>query len=478
MDKKIVKNYFYTILYQLLIIFTPFITTPYLTRVMGADALSINTWTSNIVQWFVLFGIMGVNHYGNKEIAKVRDDKKELSKTFFEIFCMQFINMILALLAFVIFINTISVDYHLIFKIQCITLLSVALDITWFFYGVENFKTASIRNMIVKIVGIILIFTFVKDPSDLSKFVLINTTTGVLGQLIMWVQLRHYICFVKISFKDVIKHLKPNIELFIPQIAISVYSILDITMLGSLYPDLKHVEFYEQSQKFVKMFLFFITSIGSVMLPRVTNVFHKKEYEKANAYLNKTIHLAIYLSIPMIAGIISLIENFIVWFLPPEFYVVSRMIIYTTPIIFFISLSNVFGIQYMIPVGITNKYTISVVSGAVTNCLVNFFLIPKFGAYGAIVGSVSAELVVVLVQYHYVKNQLKLHVKKSAIMRVIFASCVMGFAVHFTGKIGSNIAVNFLQVLVGATCYFSMLLIMKDEFLISMLKSLKRDKNA
>lgn len=190
MDKKLLQNYFYNVLYQILVLITPFITTPYLTRVMGAETLSINSWTANIVQWFVLFGIMGVNTYGNKEIAKVRDNCELLSKTFFEIFFMQFGSMCLSSFVFYIYTLSMGGEYQLYLLIQSISLLSVSLDITWFFYGVEDFKKASIRNMIVKILGVVLIFAFIKGPEDLTKFILINTCVGVLGQLIMWLQLK------------------------------------------------------------------------------------------------------------------------------------------------------------------------------------------------------------------------------------------------------------------------------------------------
>lgn len=473
MDKKLLQNYFYNVLYQILVLITPFITTPYLTRVMGAETLSINSWTANIVQWFVLFGIMGVNTYGNKEIAKVRDNCELLSKTFFEIFFMQFGSMCLSSFVFYIYTLSMGGEYQLYLLIQSISLLSVSLDITWFFYGVEDFKKASIRNMIVKILGVVLIFAFIKGPEDLTKFILINTCVGVLGQLIMWLQLKQYIHFVPIQIKGVIKHIKPNIALFIPQIAISIYSVLDITMLGALYEDIRHVNFYEQAQKFVKMFLFFVTSIGSVMLPRVSNVFYNQKYDLVEKYLNKTMRFALYMSIPMIFGIMSMIQNFIDWFLPLEYSCVGTMIICTSPIILFISLSNVYGTQFLVPTGRIKNYTISVVSGACVNFLINFCLIPSMGAYGAIIGSVIAELTVTLVQWFTVHKILKLNIPFTEIIKVIFASVMMVIPVTLLGKLGSNLFVNLLQITFGVIVYVVSLLLVKAPFILELFQSIK-----
>lgn len=294
MDKKILQNYFYNILYQLLVVLAPMITVPYVTRTLGATMLGISDWTGSNVQWFVLFGIMGVSIYGNREIARVRDDQTKMSKTFFEIFTMQFFKHVriharlFPLLVYRAgqrapvrddpddFAVVGRPGYHLVFLWR------------------RGFKTASIRNMIIKILGIILIFAFVKKPSDLALFIVINAGSGVLGQLIMWTQLKQYVKWTPIHFKDVLKHFKPNLMLFIPQIATSVYTMLDVSMLGYLYADVSHVSFYNQAQRFIKMFLFFITSIGSVMLPRIANIHAKGQDEEVLRFLRTTLRMALY----------------------------------------------------------------------------------------------------------------------------------------------------------------------------------------
>lgn len=450
----------------MLIVIMPLIVTPYTTRVIGINKLTINTNTTNLVQWFVLFGIMGINIYGNREIARVRDDSTKLSKTFFEIFAMQVFSMLIASLAFFFYIYIIGDQYQTILLIQSISLLSVAFDITWFFYGVEDFKSASIRNMIVKIIGVVLIFMLVKGPNDLFIFVLINTCTGVLGQIIMWLQLKQYIHFVPISLKGIIQHIKPNIALFIPQIAISVYSILDITMLRILGPVYVETNLYEQTQKFVKMFLFFITSIGTVMLPRVSNVHSKGDRVAVNNYLNKTLRLALYLSIPMIFGISAMIQNFVDWFLPESYQIVGLLIQCTSPIILFISLSNVFGTQFLVPTGNTKPYTLSVVVGAIVNFLINWTLIPTYGVFGAIIGSVVAELSVTLVQYFYVKNRIDFDFKVKELIIVFIASLIMFIPTHYIGVfLGANFFVNLLQISAGILTYFLILFLFKAQLL-------------
>lgn len=479
MDRKILRNYFYNILYQLFVVITPFITVPYVTRALGATALGVSDWTSGIVQWFVLFGIMGVTTYGNREIARVRDDHEKMSRTFWEIFIMQVAGMALSMVAYLIFMATaISADIRLFSLIQGISLISVSIDITWFFYGVEDFKKASIRNMLVKILGLILIFALVKKPEDLWLFILINACSGVVGQLIMWLQIKQYISFQKVTLKGIMQHVKPNIMLFVPQIATSIYTILDVSMLGYLYHDVSHVSFYQQAQRFIKMFLFFITSIGSVMLPRIANIHSKGQVEEIPRYLRTTLRMAMYLAIPMMAGIVSLIPYFIGWFLDDTFQIVTPLIIFTTPIILFISLSNVFGTQYLLPIGRTKEYTRSVVIGALTNFVLNMILMPQYGAFGAITASVISEFMVTLIQWLTIRHELTLGIRIQDLLKYVIASLIMVIPVHFLGEwMGAHLFTNFVQIAVGLVVYFATLTLLKDDFHMNLLKKIvKRGK--
>ncbi|MBQ1468252.1 MAG: oligosaccharide flippase family protein, partial [Solobacterium sp.] len=236
MDRKLIRNYIYNVLYQMVKVIMPLVLTPYVYKHITAPVVGISDYAGSIMQWFILVGILGVNIYGNREIARVRDDKDQLSETFFEIFWMQMLNMIIMAAAYYLFISfTIKENYN-IFVLAGTTMLASMLDITWFFYGMEDFKKASIRNIIVKCLGVFLIMTLCKTPADLWLYILINVGSELFGQAIMFIQLRQYLTFEKVSLKDAYKnHFKATFQLFVPTIAISVYTLLDQTMVGALY---------------------------------------------------------------------------------------------------------------------------------------------------------------------------------------------------------------------------------------------------
>ncbi len=475
MDRKLFTNYIYNILYQLVKVVMPIIIVPYTMGHLGETTLGISDFASNIASWFILFGTLGANVYGNRQIARVRDNEEDRSRTFFEIITMQIINMSIALFLYVAYTYFFVKENQIIYVLHCLTIISSAFEITWFYYGVEDFKTVSIRNIIIKIVGVGLIMLFVKSPADLWLYVVINSGTDLLGQVIMYAKLREYIHFVRFNvFKGYMKHIGATFTLFVPTIAISVYTLLDQTMLGFLTDDTANVALYKAAQGFVKMFLYFITSIGSVMMPRIANRYEKSNNsDEVNRYLNTTFHLAIFLAIPMMMAMIVVSPYFIPWYLPEQLTIIS-LIQYSSPIVLFISISNVFGMQYLVPTGHNKEYTTSVIAGAVINCIVNLILIPKYAGVGAAIGSVCAEFAVMFVQFLFVRDKIEIHAFKSFLLYVI-ASIAMSVAVVMIGNImGPSFLCNVVQALVGTCIYGLILLVTREQMLVTFINKFLR----
>lgn len=470
MDKKILKNYIYNILYQLVKIALPFFLIHYTQAVIGSSTLGIADVATTVSTWFILIGTLGVSTYGNREIAKVRDNKEELSKNFWEILIMQVTNMTIALLAYLIYIHFFVSENRLIYYIICLSVYSSALDITWFYYGIENFKIVSIRNIVVKVIGVALIFILCKKPEDLWIYVLINSGTDLIGQIITYAGLKKYITKVKVNLIEAYKHhLMGTFILFVPTIAINVYTLLDQTVLSLFQTDTSQLNLYKTSLNFDKNFLYFITSIGSVIMPRIANVFaNGGDSKEVNRYINVTFKLALLLAVPMIVGICTLADTFWPWYVESNYKTLIDMTRIVSPIILLISLSNVFGIQYLVPTGRNSQYTKSVIAGAVVNLIVNLILIPKYQGYGACIGSVCAEFTVTLVQWLYVKNDLEISCLESFV-KICVASALMGVVVVIIGNImGARIITNLVQAAVGAIIYAVVLYLLKEQTFVNL----------
>ncbi|MDO4499734.1 MAG: polysaccharide biosynthesis C-terminal domain-containing protein [Erysipelotrichaceae bacterium] len=475
MDKKVIINYIYNILYQVAKNVLSIVIVPYVLGTLGESVLGISDFASNIASWFILFGVLGVNIYGNREIAKVRDNKENLSRTFFEILFMQVLNMAVALTLFVCYSKYLVTSNNLIYYLTCLTIISNAIDISWFYFGVEYFKIVSIRNIVIKILGVALIMLLVKKPEDLWIYVIINGAGDLLGNIAMFFGLKKYISKVKFSIIDAYKHhFISTFILFIPTIANNVYNLLDQTMLGFLIEDKGEVALYKTAHSFVKMFLYFTTSLGAAMLPRIANTFYKdNNYDEVSKYINTTFKYTLFIAIPMMCGFCFVAPYFIPWYLPKQPSIV-QLIQVSCPIILLISVSNVLGYQFLIPTGHNKEYTTSLIIGAVTNAIANFILIPRFLGIGAAIGSVVAEFAVMFTQFLFVRNKLKVHALGNTIKYAIAAALMSAIVVVLGNFLGASFITNAIQAVLGASIYFITLIILKEEMVFSVVEKLKQ----
>ena len=471
--KTITRNYIYNLIYQVLVLILPLITTPYISRVLGAENIGIYSYTLSISAYFILFGSLGIALYGKREIAYNQKDRKKYSEIFWEIIIFRAITMIISLLVFYfVFVN--GQNYQMYYKILILEILASLIDISWFFQGLEEFKKTVTRNTIVKIISVICIFVFVKTKADLVKYFWIYVLSIFIGNGTLWFYLPKYIEKLKFKNLNLLRHIKPTLTLFIPQIAIEVYTILDRTMIGNIIVDKSEVGFYEQSQKVIKIVLAVITSLGTVMLPRIATNYADGNKKTVEIYMQKSFNMVFLLAFPMIFGIIAVSRSFVPVFFGPGYDKVSTLMCAISPIILLIGLSNVTGTQYLLPTKRQTQFTISVVCGAVINIIMNSLLIWKLGAIGASIGTVVAELTVTAVQMYYVREDFDFKKIFKSSENYLLASLLMFFVCVIIGRlINDNKISTIVQVLVGASTYAIVLLILKDKFIFEFLDRAK-----
>ena len=473
-QKSVTKNYIYNLTYQILILILPLVTTPYISRILGAQNIGIFSFTTSISAYFILFGSLGIALYGQREIAYVQNNKQEYSKTFFEIVLLRILTIFISLIFFYFVFVIGNNDYKIYYKILVLEIVGNCLDISWFFQGLEEFKKTVIRNIFVRIISVLCIFTFVKHEGDLVIYFIIYTLSGILGNCTLWLYLPKYLTKINIKRLEIFKHLKPTIMLFIPQIAIQVYTLLDRTMLGFLESNISEVGYYEQSQKIIKILLAVITSMGTVMLPRISNNFANGEKESINEYIKKSFNIVFLLAFPMIFGIIPISQRFVPVFFGDGFEKVGLIMKVISPIILIIGMSNVVGMQYLLPTKRQKEFTISVICGAIINFVLNIILIMQFKSIGASIATVIAEITVVIVQIYFIRKEFDIKniikISKNYLISSIIMFIICTIVINF---IYSNVISILIGVITGGVTYFICLLFLKDKFIIEIINKIK-----
>ena len=461
---KLLKNYLYSLTYQIVVIVAPLITTPYISRILEVDGIGKYSVSGAVVNYFVLFGMLGMSTYGNRQIAYVRDDEKVLEKTFWELNIIRFVTMGISIAlyyGYVIFF--VAESNRLLYEIQIFTLLASLVDISWFFSGIEDFKKTAVRNLLVKILGIVLIFTLVKKKSDLCLYAFIMAGTTFIGQCVLWKEALGRFSFIKPSIKSMLVHLKNTLFLWIPSIAINVYTSLDKVMLGYLTNDIQ-AGLYENSQKLVKMVTTITTTVSMVTLPRMSNIFKSNNKELFSSYIEKSFSIVSFIAIPMTFGIMGIRETIVPWFFGEGFEGISNLLIISAWLVITLSWSSVFGNQVLISCHMEKKFTKAVTIAALVNVIMNCILIKRFMAAGAIIASVMAEYIGMFIMAYYIRKIINVGKLLKKTIKYFIIAAFMYILVYYSGKFVTSMWISTcIQIVIGIVFYFSILWILKDE---------------
>ena len=468
--KKLIKNYIYNLSYQILVMVIPLLLLPYLSRTIGVDGTGVYSYTYTVAQYFVLFGMLGIKNYGIRTIAKVQDNRAQKSRLFCSLYTMQIITSCFAIVAYLIYSLFITNEnYKIYFYIQLIYVVSAILDISWYFSGIEDFKKILIRNIITKILTIILIFALVKSEKDIWIYTFIMALSYFVGNMILWINIKKQIDFNIPNKSDVISHFLPNLKLFIAVIAVSIYTMMDKIMIEAL-GSVTELGFYEYAQKINYVQVLIVSAFGTVMLPRMSNIAERNEHSKFIDNINKSLKFIMFLSFAFSFGIIGLSETFVPLYLGKNLLhsaVLLRILSIST---LFVSWGNVIRTQYLIPKEKDNVYIISVILGALVNLIINLLLIPKFQAIGACIATVIAEATVMMYQAIKINNEINLldnirNVSSFLIKAIIMLVIIMPLKNLEMDKF----VILFMQITIGGLVY----LILNYKYIYSLIKTLR-----
>lgn len=446
------KNYIYNVIYEILIIVIPLITSPYISRALGAEQVGVYTYCYSIVSYFVLFARLGIVTHGSRSIAGAKNEA-EKNKVFSNTLAIQLILSFFMIILYIVYFSIFDLEYHIMSIIMLSYLVAAAFDINWFFFGIEKFKITVTRNIIIKLVSTVLLFGIVKGPGDLWKYGLILGLSQLVGQISVWPYIKKYVKIVKPELKEMKVQFVAILILFIPQIAVSLYKMMDKIMIGC-YCTKNQLGFYEYASMIVNLPLGFITSLGTVMLPRISSLMKDGNNKKSLEYMHYSIIFAVALSTAFAFGLSAIAPVFIPFYFGEEFGPASELLIGLSVTLIFLAWANVVRTQYLIPSKKDKEYIVSLFSGAAANVVINAILIPRYQAWGAVIGTIVAEVTVCVLQTVMSRKYMPIsnYIRES--IGFIFNGCVMFIGVRLVAKIDCYTLLSlFLQIIAGIIIY-------------------------
>lgn len=470
--RTIAENLFYNMLYQIIVTFLPIITTPYTARVLGLRANGIHSFTESIVTYFIIFGSLGTSLYGIRQVAYVRENKEQLVKTTIEIVLLKLV-LLAATLGVYIPVLCIESEYALIYRIQIINVVAGGIDISWFYQGVEDFKKVTIRNLLVKFIFVVALFTVIRSPEDLPKYVFLIVASGLFGNLLMLYYLPQYIDIRLCGKVKPFSHIKGCILLFIPQVMNYVYALLDRSMLGWL-THTDNVSIYDQAQRLIRTITAVLQSLGYVMMARVANLTMSNDEEGIKQYIYKSVGFTLFFACPAMVGIIGVADDFIPLFLGAEYIEVVPTLKLLSLLILTMPLNSILGVQMLIPMGKERVYALATGAGAMVNVFVNVVTIPLLGIAGACISSLVAETVVFLISYWHLRKMFDVPKIIKSNLGVLVSTIVMYIIVKGFSLLQINIVLKLvLEILGGSASYILLMLFMKNEILLLIMERVK-----
>lgn len=457
------SNFIYQVLYNVVTMVIPLVVTPFLTRALLENEIGRFTYTRSVASYFVIFAMMGIAKYGQRVISQNIDDEIKLRKSFWSLFFVHVIFSIIALVTYLFVVSIFIYESKKLFLIQGIYVGSALFDITWLYYGLEDFKGVVIPNAVIKVIEAILYLIFIKNPDDVLLYAFINCIIVLLSQLVLLPKAIKEIKPIAFSWKHCQVHIKPLIVLAVAVVGISLYTVFDTTLLG-LFSTNDNVAFYEYSNRIAKIPLTVASIIGTVLFPRACKLAAQNNTIEQKKYMNYSMIIISIIGAVSFWGLLTVGEPLAELYLGENFRNCGSIIAALSPLVYIIGVGDVVRTQYMIPNGMDKEYIISITFNAITNLLLSTVLIlvlpQNLQVYGAVIGTVAAEGVGMIYQLILCKKIISLKDLLKTVSSTFFIGAIMYTILHiFTQNIEWGVIELVETIAMGAMIFIPLTII-------------------
>lgn len=446
----------------------PLLTFPYVSRILLPAGTGKVSFATAIVSYFTLFAQLGIPMYGIRACAKVRDKREELSKTVQELLI---INLAMSLIVYVIFLATIHYvprfqqDKEL-FLVIGLTIFFNAIGMEWLYKALEQYTYITIRSILFKFIAIIAMFLMIHEQSDYVIYGGISILAASASNVFNFFHVHCYIDIKPIGHYNFKKHLKAIGIFFAMSCATTIYTHLDTVMLGFICTDID-VGYYNAAVKIKTILVSVVTSLGVVLLPRATYYVEHKMMDEFYQITRKALNFVFLVAVPMVVYFILFAKEGI-FFLSGDAYagaIIPMQVI--MPTLLFIGLTNIMGIQMLVPLGREKVVLYSEIVGVIVDVILNVLFIPKMASAGAAVGTLAAEVSVFVIQYIALRKLVNEAYRQVHYITIMFSVLVAGSLSVLVKKIQcGNFMTLCTSVMIFFGVYFLILTILKEPLVI------------
>lgn len=469
-------NFIFNFISQILTLIVPLITTPYVWNVLGADGNGQYSFSLSIITYFTLIANMGFDLYGQKQIAACRDEKEKKSAIFWELFLLKtiFTTVSMGILLGILYGVGFGEKYDILILILSIQVVAVPFDIQFLFRGDEDFLSIAIRTILMKVIGMVCIFVFVKRSDQVWVYTLCLSLSIIASNLIMWPSAFRRIALVSPKKLSLFRHLVPSILIFLPTLAVTVYSVFDKTMIGLLAqnPDVEN-GYYEKAYQLNCVAVLLVTIISPVMVSRNAYDYSEGNHERMREHLYAASRYVWMMGLPLIIGFSVLSHNLCNWFFRTEYDGIPILLMIMSVRCVVSGFGEVLGNQLFIAIGKNQYPLIATIGAAVINLTLNFFMIPVYGALGAAIATAVCEVANTIVLF--IIAGVKKYVSPLKIItsswKYVLSAGIMFVPIFFLQRaMGETVWTFLLITFTGMAVYALSLALLRDAFFLKYVK--------
>lgn len=477
--KSIKINAIFNSLYQILVLLAPLITTPYISRVLGVDAIGSYQFCYSIVTYFTILATFGFSDYGTKKISELRNNKNQKSDAFWEIMCAKGIISFICLLLYLIITLSIFAGTQLIlFSVMSLYIISILLDPTFYFQGKENFVSISIKNSLVRVLTIILIFLIVKDQNDVVLYALALAASNTISAFVMYFSLRGEISKPKWKSLHIFEQFKRSFPFFLPSISVTLFTSLNQTLLGIVGDSNAISGYYAQAVKFSGLIASFVGSISIIMLSRISYLHSISDESQARSKISVSFHALWAIGMPCVFGICAISRFLIPIFLGEGYEPVIDLVYIVAPIGILSPLNTLYSNVYCKAYNKIWYQTLILIIASIVSIALNIFLIPSLGAVGCAIASLCAEIIQLPLYMLFSKRVVNARDVIKTFIKPFDSALIMFVLIYLLNKSWDNIFASWLVLLldisIGTISYTLLMLILKDSFFSPLVKTIVR----
>lgn len=446
----------------------PLITFPYVSRILLPDGTGKVSFATSLISYFSMFAQLGIPTYGIRACAKVRDDRGELTRIAQELLI---INLIMSAVSYVALFIAIAFVSRLqsertLYVIVSFTIILTSIGMEWLYKALEQYTYITIRSVIFKFIALIAMFLLIHEKSDYVIYGGISIFAASASNILNFINVHKYIDLKPVGGYNFKRHIKPIGTFFAMACATTVYTNLDTVMLGFMKTDVD-VGYYNAAIKIKCILVSIVTSLGAVLLPRASYYVENGLVDEFKRITKKALSFVFLIASPLMLYFIFFAKESI-FFLSGNAYegsILPMQII--MPTLLFIGITNILGIQMLVPMGKEKVVLYSEIAGAIVDVIINALLIPRFASTGAAIGTLVAEFVVLIVQYRALKDDVTTTFKQIHYGRIAFALVFGSGASLWVKMLGMG---SFVTLVISVVLFFGVygvyLLIRKEEIIV------------